>query len=141
MDNGLPPLGDPSFCEKPDCNCDTKSFADDSSSGAGIPNPERENRIITALNPKTGKRERVSQCPPGFKQENEDAPITTCIPTTIEGKAGLKARAQLMASRSKMKGGLDKTKDVGGKDNQVGRLSKLKADSGLDELKSARTGV
>lgn len=136
-DNGLPQLGDPSFCEKSDCECDTKSFADDSA-GIRLPNPERENRIITALNPKTGKRERVTQCPPGFKQENEDAPITTCIPATIEGKAGLKARAQLMAS----KGGLNKTKDIGSKkDGQVSRLSKLKGDSGLDELKSARTGV
>jgi hypothetical protein len=136
-DNGFPQLGDPSFSEESYCECDTKSFSDDSA-GIRLPNPERENRIITALNPKTGKRERVTQCPPGFKQENEDAPITTCIPATIEGKAGLKARAQLMTSR----GGLNKTKDIGDKkDGQVARLSKLKGDSGLDELKSARTGV
>jgi hypothetical protein len=137
-DNGLPQLGDPSFSEESYCECDTKSFADESGGGMRLPNPERENRIITALNPKTGKRERVTQCPPGFKQENEDAPITTCIPATIEGKAGLKARAQLMAS----KGGLNKTKDIGGKaDGQVARLSKLKGGSSLEDLASARSGV
>lgn len=136
-DNGFPQLGDPSFCEKADCECDTKSFSDDSA-GIRLPNPERDNRIITALNPKSGKRERVTQCPPGFKQENEEAPITTCIPAAIEGKAGLKARAQLMAS----KGGLNKTKDIGGKgDGQVARLSKLKGGSSLEDLTSARSGV
>ena len=131
-DNGFPSLGDPSFCEKPDCKCDTKSFAD----GMRLPNPERENRIITALDPKTGKRERVSQCPPGYQQENEEAPITTCIPSTIEGRAGLKARAQLASS----KGGLNKTKNIEDK-GQVKRLSKLKGTSGLDELSSARSGI
>lgn len=100
IDNGLPALGDPSFCEKSDCKCDTESFAD----GVRLPNPERESRIITAIDPKTKKRVKVSQCPPGFEQADEDAPITTCVPAQVEGKAGLKSMARLGGGIKNMKG-------------------------------------
>lgn len=107
QDNGLPPLGDPAFCEKADCDCDTESFAD----GFRMPNPERENRIITAIDPKTKKRVKVTQCPPGFEQADENAPITTCVPAQVEGRAGLKSMARLSGNSKGVKDLGNKFKD------------------------------
>lgn len=108
-DNGLPSLGDPAFCEEPDCKCDTKSFGD--GVGLRLPNPERENRIITAIDPETKKRVKVTQCPPGFEQADEDAPITTCVPAQVEGKAGLKTMAKLGGGMKNLSGIADKFKN------------------------------
>jgi hypothetical protein len=102
-DNGFPALGDPAFCEKADCKCDTESFGD-KGMGVRLPNPERENRIITAIDPETKKRVKVTQCPPGFEQADENAPITTCVPSSVEGKAGLKTMAKLGGGMKNLKG-------------------------------------
>lgn len=108
VDRGMPSLGDPSFCEKADCECDTKSFGD--GMGLRMPNPERQNRIITAIDPETKKRVKVNQCPPGFEQQDEDAPVTTCIPSQVKGKASIKTRAQMAGGPKSLQNLGDKVK-------------------------------